>query len=200
MRNVGKAGVHRLPDLCLAQIEAVIRDDAEVLALWREAMKAQGNNQHTKRSNLDNVRDAQVSAGNSRAYTVSRLQREAPELFAKVAAGEMSATSCNSMRRDMTTSLRACLAAEAWKRLYPNGENMGRGDKKNKVGRNLPTYREFAEANFKVKEHHSKQALAILNHDPSAWPISPSGRRRLCGMRCRCGQLREDPKKEMVII
>jgi hypothetical protein len=67
-----------------AKIEAVIRDDAEVLAMWREAMKAQG-----KRNLPDNVKE--VTAGNSRAYTVSRLQREAPDLFAKVAAGEISA-------------------------------------------------------------------------------------------------------------
>ena len=67
-----------------AKIEAVIRDDAQVLAMWREAMKAQG-----KRNLPDNVKE--VTAGNSRAYTVSRLQREAPDLFAKVAAGEISA-------------------------------------------------------------------------------------------------------------
>ncbi len=67
-----------------AKIEAVIRDDAEVLAMWREAMKQQG-----KRNILDNVREA--PAGNSRSYTVSRLQREAPELFAQVAAGKISA-------------------------------------------------------------------------------------------------------------
>ena len=66
------------------RIEALIRDDAEVLAMWREAMKAQG-----KRNLPDNVKE--VTAGNSRAYTVSRLQREAPELFAQVAAGTISA-------------------------------------------------------------------------------------------------------------
>jgi hypothetical protein len=32
------------------------------------------------------------------------------------------ATDCNSMRRDMTSSLRACLAAESWKRLWPDGK------------------------------------------------------------------------------
>jgi len=74
-----------------AKIEAVIRDDAEVLAMWREAMKQKSHdrgNQHTG-GKVDNVTPARK--GNSRAYTVSRLQREVPKLFAKVAAGEISA-------------------------------------------------------------------------------------------------------------
>lgn len=80
------------------------------------------------------------------------------------------ATSCNSMRRDMTTSLRACLAAEAWKKLYPNQRNGG--DRKS--GKNQSTnrgtdqdYRGFARKTFKVAIHPAEQALAILNHDPS---------------------------------
>jgi len=70
-----------------AKIEAVIRDDAEVLAMWREAMKCV--NQHDLPCN--NITRQEAKTGTSRAYTVSRLQRESPELFAKVAAGEMSA-------------------------------------------------------------------------------------------------------------
>ena len=66
------------------RIEALIRDDVEVLAMWREEMKSQG-----KRNLLNNVKEA--TAGNSRSYTVSRLQREAPELFAQVVAGTLSA-------------------------------------------------------------------------------------------------------------
>jgi hypothetical protein len=73
------------------------------------------------------------------------------------------ATSCNSMRRDMTTSLRACLAAEAWKRLHPE-ETRG-GNTKAKVQK--WTFEEFARASFKVGKTYAKQALAILNHDPS---------------------------------
>lgn len=71
-----------------SKIEAVIRDDAEVLAMWREAMKQK---QGQRTDIVDIVNEVKPSKGNSRAYTVSRLQREAPELFAKVAAGEMSA-------------------------------------------------------------------------------------------------------------
>ncbi len=66
------------------RIEALIRDDVEVLAMWREEMKSQG-----KRNLLNNVKEA--TAGNSRSYTVSRLQREAPELFSQVVAGTLSA-------------------------------------------------------------------------------------------------------------
>jgi hypothetical protein len=70
-----------------AKIEAVIRDDAEVLSMWREAMKGKAG-----RKCGDNVTQlTKTEKGNSRAYTVSRLQREAPELFAQVAAGELSA-------------------------------------------------------------------------------------------------------------
>lgn len=70
-----------------AKIEAVIRDDAEVLAMWREAMKGKAG-----RKCGDNVTQlTKTEKGNSRSYTVSRLQREAPELFAKVVAGEISA-------------------------------------------------------------------------------------------------------------
>ncbi len=48
-------------------------------------MKEQGNNQHTSKLNI--VKDAQVVAGNSKAYTCERLKREAPELFEQVVAG-----------------------------------------------------------------------------------------------------------------
>ncbi len=44
------------------------------LALYREAMKEQGNNQHT--SKLNNIKDAQVVGGNSKAYTCERLKRD----------------------------------------------------------------------------------------------------------------------------
>ena len=70
-----------------AKIEVVIRDDAEVLAMWREAMKGKAG-----RKCGDNVTQlTKTEKGNCRAYTVSRLQREAPELFAQVAAGTISA-------------------------------------------------------------------------------------------------------------
>ena len=75
------------------RIEALIRDDAEVLAMWREAMKGKhgGDRRSEEVIKVDNVTLDKPSKGNSRSYTVSRLQREAPELFAQVVAGTLSA-------------------------------------------------------------------------------------------------------------
>ena len=71
-----------------SKVEAVIRDDPEALAAFREAMKHQG-----ERPNLDdNVIEVERSpVGNSRAYSISRVQRECdPDTVAAVMAGEMS--------------------------------------------------------------------------------------------------------------
>lgn len=73
-----------------AKIEAVIRDDAEVLAMWREAMKGKPGRPKQEGETRRNPTQFKT-ADRGRAYDLSRLQREAPELFAKVAAGEMSA-------------------------------------------------------------------------------------------------------------
>lgn len=70
-----------------AKIEAVIRDDAEVLALWREEMKEQG-----KRNDIvSNINEVERSAGTTRSYTLSRLKREEPQLFERVKNGELTA-------------------------------------------------------------------------------------------------------------
>jgi hypothetical protein len=53
-------------------------------------MKGTGNNQHTKQSNAYNVREA--TCGNSRSYTVSRLQREAPDPRARGANFNLTPT------------------------------------------------------------------------------------------------------------
>ena len=45
-------------------------------------MNQQGNNQHSKKSKHYNIIPA--TQGTSRSYTVSRLQRESPALFAQV--------------------------------------------------------------------------------------------------------------------
>lgn len=72
------------------------------------------------------------------------------------------ATSCNSMRRDLTTSERAVASAVAWKRLFP-GETRG-GNTRAKV-QNC-TFEDFASQSFKVGERYAKQALAIANYSP----------------------------------
>jgi hypothetical protein len=60
--------------------------DAVVEAMFRRAMTAPvGTNQHS-----DNVTTLKPERGNSRAYTLDRLQREQPELFAQVEAGKLS--------------------------------------------------------------------------------------------------------------
>jgi hypothetical protein len=70
--------------------------DAVVEAMFRRAMTAPvGGDQVSKeararQSNADNVSIA-PKHGNSRAYTLDRLQREQPELFTQVEAGKLSA-------------------------------------------------------------------------------------------------------------
>ena len=58
------------------RIEALIRDDVEVLAMWRDAMKGK---QGQRTDLVDNINEVKPSKGTSRSYTVSRLQREAPD-------------------------------------------------------------------------------------------------------------------------
>ena len=60
------------------RIEALIRDDVEVLAMWREAMKEKTGPKLKGEDGLCNiVTETKGTTGNSRSYTVSRLQREA---------------------------------------------------------------------------------------------------------------------------
>jgi len=71
------------------KVEAVIREDPEALLAFRDAMKHQG-----ERPNLDdNVIEVDRSpVGNSRAYSISRVQRECDaDTVAAVMAGELSA-------------------------------------------------------------------------------------------------------------
>jgi hypothetical protein len=75
------------------RIEGLIKHDPEVLVLWREAMvERPGKRSKVDRDITDIISNKEkVQAGTSRSYTVSRLQREAPELFAQVVAGTLSA-------------------------------------------------------------------------------------------------------------
>lgn len=70
-----------------SKIEAVIKDSAEVLAMWREEMT---NEPHKHLSDGDNI-TIKPERGTGKSYTVSRLKRESPELFERVVAGELSA-------------------------------------------------------------------------------------------------------------
>jgi hypothetical protein len=72
-----------------SKVEAVIRDDPQALAAFREAMKHQG-----ERTDLvDNVNEVMDRPdGNSRAYSISRVQRVCDEgTVAAVMSGAMSA-------------------------------------------------------------------------------------------------------------
>jgi len=74
------------------KVKAVIKDDPECLALYREAMKCV--NQHDAPPKLDDIvikQKRQSEVGNSKAYTCERLKRVAPQLFEEVKAGRMSA-------------------------------------------------------------------------------------------------------------
>ena len=77
------------------KIEAVIKDNPEVLALYRDAMKNQGErtdlpDEHGNFHN--NVIEVEgQKQGNSRAYSIDRVKRECDkDTVAKVMSGEMS--------------------------------------------------------------------------------------------------------------
>lgn len=92
------------------KIEAVIKDDPATLAMFREAMKAQGR----RTDFLDNVKEVEAAAGNSKAYTLSRLERESPELFQAVCDGELSANAAAikaGFRKPPPTNEEKCLSA-----------------------------------------------------------------------------------------
>jgi hypothetical protein len=71
------------------KVEAVIKDDPECLALYREAMKEPPGTRNDLCNNITEVESQKT--GTSKAYTCERLKRVAPELFEEVKAGRMSA-------------------------------------------------------------------------------------------------------------
>lgn len=80
-----------------AKIEAVIKDNPEALAMFREAMVEKpggdGSNQYEVKHDgiSDNITNSILERGTSKAYTVSRLKNNRPDLFEKVVSGELSA-------------------------------------------------------------------------------------------------------------
>jgi hypothetical protein len=77
----------------VAYLAARLRRDTEALAKFREEMKHQGERTDLAPSNFpDNVREVTDGHGNSRAYSIARVQRECdPETVAAVMAGEVLA-------------------------------------------------------------------------------------------------------------
>ena len=77
-----------------AKVEAVIKDDPEALAMFREAMKEHAG-RPTKEStnNVSTIQDEgrNTEHGNSRAYSIDRVKRECDEATVKqVMSGELS--------------------------------------------------------------------------------------------------------------
>ena len=75
------------------KVEAVIKDDPEALAAYRAAMLGTegGDKRSEGATTNDNVMVSSARQGNSKSYTLSRLDRDHPELFDAVCNGELSA-------------------------------------------------------------------------------------------------------------
>ncbi len=74
-------------------VEAVIKDDPEALAMFREAMKLKPGTRTdlTTNSSEDAGHARNTIHGNTRAYSIDRVKRECePDVVAKVMSGEMS--------------------------------------------------------------------------------------------------------------
>ena len=70
------------------KIEAIIKDNAEVLAMYREQMLQQSG----ARNDLhDNIMEVMPSQGTSRAYSIARVKKDCdPETVAEVLSGKIS--------------------------------------------------------------------------------------------------------------
>ncbi len=92
LHRFGTDGSHRrrrtIATPCPTQVEAVIRDDPEALAAFRDAMLGKPGRPKADDETDNNVIGLERSAvGNSRAYSIARVQRECdPETVAAVMA------------------------------------------------------------------------------------------------------------------
>jgi hypothetical protein len=68
----------------LDKVEALIKDEQDVLTMWHQATTGEQGAHH------DNVM-MKAKQGTSRAYTLDRLQRKRPDLYDEVIAKRMSA-------------------------------------------------------------------------------------------------------------
>jgi hypothetical protein len=69
-------------------VEALLRDEPDVLIEWQNAIKLSPGT----RSDLHDIRrEVTLKYGTSRAYTLERLKRQKPDLFKRVVRGELSA-------------------------------------------------------------------------------------------------------------
>jgi len=72
-------------------VENLIRNNAETLVLWHEAMKGEHGGDRKSEIKTDNVSLDSPPHGNSRSYTLTRLKNQKPELFQEVVDGKLSA-------------------------------------------------------------------------------------------------------------
>lgn len=70
----------------LDKIEKLIKDDPEVLTLWRQAVTAPAHIHRGDLGGSDNI-TIRPERGTSRAYTLDRLSLEAPDLYQAVCRG-----------------------------------------------------------------------------------------------------------------
>lgn len=78
----------------LAVIRTIVRDDPEALDLLDQATVARpGGDRKSEEARIkdDNVNLDRVAKGNARQYALRRLRKSAPEVHARVLAGEISA-------------------------------------------------------------------------------------------------------------
>lgn len=61
----------------------------EVLVVWRSEMAGEPHRPKKEESNNNIITSDKATQGTSKAYTLARLQREAPALFNRVKAGEL---------------------------------------------------------------------------------------------------------------
>ena len=114
-------------------IERLISDDPDAVTLLDGLLKGKegnptGNNQHSgitnNVSNSSNMFPAKPKPtkrkavqGNSRAYTVSRLERDRPDLFAKVCAKELTANAAAKLAGWRKEQSPLDAAKRAWKKM-----------------------------------------------------------------------------------
>jgi len=83
---------------------AVIKDDPEAAEMFREAMKSQRGGDHTTeegKAKDNNVMDcSQATQGNSRAYSIGRVRRDAPQFLDAVMKKEMSPHAAAAVSQD----------------------------------------------------------------------------------------------------
>jgi hypothetical protein len=90
--------VDRLRNLCRDRPEVVKKIDKATKANHGGKRNPEGKNQHSEGDKFDNIKldqnegeEKNASTGTSKSYTLQRLERDAPELYEKVVADEMSA-------------------------------------------------------------------------------------------------------------